>query len=189
MPQAKTLNESQIKIVLSVINSGRNSHRNRLMFLLSYWAGMRVGEIAAIKICDVVNENGEVLDEIRLTPDQTKGKFSRTVTLSEKLRKEINLYIQHLNKNNSELPLIYSQKSRQGFGANSLCQEFKKIYHKAGINGATSHSGRRTFITALASKGIGVRVLQALAGHKSIATTQVYIDVNDSMKRSAVNLL
>ena len=48
---------------------------------------------------------------------------------------------------------------------------------------------RRTFITQLASKGIGVRVLASLAGHKSIAVTQRYIDVNDDMKRSAVELL
>jgi site-specific recombinase XerD len=52
-----------------------------------------------------------------------------------------------------------------------------------------SHSGRRSFITTLASKGIGVRVLASLAGHKSIATTQAYIDVNDDMKRAAVELV
>jgi len=41
----------------------------------------------------------------------------------------------------------------------------------------------------LASKGIGVRVLASLAGHKSIATTQAYIDVNDAMKRAVVELV
>jgi integrase/recombinase XerD len=48
---------------------------------------------------------------------------------------------------------------------------------------------RRTFITNLASKGIGVRVLASLAGHRSIAITQAYIDVNDDMKRRAVELV
>lgn len=62
------------------------------------------------------------------------------------------------------------------------------IHRHAGIEGATSHSGRRSFITTLASKGIGVRVLASLAGHRSIATTQAYIDVNDEMKRAAVEL-
>ena len=60
------------------------------------------------------------------------------------------------------------------------------IYRRAGIEGATSHSGRRSFITTLASKGIGVRVLASLAGRRSVATTQAYIDVNDEMKRAAV---
>ena len=57
------------------------------------------------------------------------------------------------------------------------------------INGASSHSGRRSFITNLAGKGIGVRVLASLAGHKSIMVTQQYIDVNDDMKRNAVELV
>ena len=47
---------------------------------------------------------------------------------------------------------------------------------------------RRSFITNLATKGIGVRVLASLAGHRSIAVTQKYIDVNDDMMRNAVEL-
>ena len=59
----------------------------------------------------------------------------------------------------------------------------------SGHKGATSHSGRRSFITELASKGVGVRVLAELSGHRSIATTQRYIDVNDDMLRKAVELV
>lgn len=189
MPQAKTMTESEIKIVLAVIDKGRHSKRNRLMVLLSHWAGMRVGEIASLRIGDVINDKGTVNDEIRLTPEQTKGKKARTVMLGERLRKEISLYLATLNKLDPTRPLIASQKSRNGFSANSLSQEFKKLYERSGVTGASSHSGRRTFITNLANKGIGVRVLQSLAGHSSIATTQMYIDVNDEMKRIAVNLI
>jgi integrase/recombinase XerD len=48
---------------------------------------------------------------------------------------------------------------------------------------------RRSFITNLAAKGIGVRVLASLAGHRSIAVTQRYIDVHDDMKRNAVEMI
>jgi integrase/recombinase XerD len=111
--------------------------------------------------------------------------------LSEKLRNELKTYCGRLKNLNLTYPLIPSQKQkhRRGFTANSLGQEFKTIYSKAGIDGATSHSGRRTFITNLASKGVGARVLMSLAGHQSISTTQLYIDVNDDMKRKAVNLI
>jgi integrase/recombinase XerD len=68
-------------------------------------------------------------------------------------------------------------------------QHFFWLYRDAGIAGASSHSGRRNFITTLANKGISVRVLASLAGHRSIAVTQKYIDVNDDMKRNAVELL
>jgi integrase/recombinase XerD len=189
MAQAKTLDDKELKIVLAVASTGRHASRNRLMVLLSHWAGMRVGEIAAVKIGDVVNSNGTVLTEIQLQAEQTKGRKGRVVTLNNRLRSEIATYLQTLKNPHPDKPLIYSQKSRKGFGANSLAQQFMGIYRRAGIKGASSHSGRRTFITRLASKGVGVRVLAALAGHSSIATTQAYIDINDDMKLSAVNLL
>jgi integrase len=59
----------------------------------------------------------------------------------------------------------------------------------AGINGGSSHSGRRTFITTLANKGVSVRLLASLVRHANIATTQRYIDINEDMKRKAVELV
>jgi integrase/recombinase XerD len=70
-----------------------------------------------------------------------------------------------------------------------MCQKFFEIYHGAGIEGASSHSGRRGFITNLAQRGISVRVLQELANHKSLSVTQRYIDVNPAMLRQAVEVL
>ena len=63
------------------------------------------------------------------------------------------------------------------------------MFHACGLQGASIHSPRRTFITRLANKGIGVRVLAELAGHSSIAVTQRCTDVNDEQMVSAVELL
>ena len=57
------------------------------------------------------------------------------------------------------------------------------------ISGATSHIGRRAWLTEVSSKGVGVRVLVEMAGHTSIQTTQRYIDVNDELMRSAAELI
>lgn len=70
-----------------------------------------------------------------------------------------------------------------------LCHTMKHIYQQAVIASATSHIGRRKFITTLASKGVGVRVLASLAGHRSTATTQAYIDVNDDKTQAALELV
>ena len=70
-----------------------------------------------------------------------------------------------------------------------MCQLFLNIYSACGIDGARSHSGRRTFITTLAGKGVSVRVLAELAGHSSIAVTQRYIDVNEGQMKAAVELV
>lgn len=187
MPQAKTLTPKEVRRVLDSIASNPHPDRNRLMLLMTHWAGMRVGEVAALRVQDVRNPDGSVKQEIRLDAAQTKGKHTRVVFVSDRLRKEIGLYLKQIVAKIDDRPLFSTQK-RAKFSANTLCQTMNAIYKRAGIDGATSHSGRRSFITTLASKGIGVRVLASLAGHRSIGTTQAYIDVNDEMKRAAVEL-
>lgn len=186
MPQAKTLTPKEVRRVLDSIASNPHFARNRLMLLMTHWAGMRVGEVAALRVQDVRNADGSVKQEIRLDASQTKGKHARVVFVSDRLRREIGLYLKQIAHEDGE-PLFRTQK-QAAFSANTLCQTMNAVYKRAGIAGATSHSGRRSFITTLASKGIGVRVLASLAGHRSIATTQAYIDVNDEMKRAAVEL-
>jgi len=110
MPQAKVLSKKELDRVMAVIAAGRNPARNRVMMLLSFWAGMRVGEIAALTIGDVVGSRGSIKDEIYLKPVQTKGDRGRTVLLGEKLRKELAQYIATLKNPDPTRPLIYSQK-------------------------------------------------------------------------------
>ena len=66
---------------------------------------------------------------------------------------------------------------------------FKRIYQLAGIDGASSHSGRMQFVTQLADRGINAHLVQLLARHKHLSTTQRYIDVNENALRNAVELL
>ena len=64
-----------------------------------------------------------------------------------------------------------------------------QLYRHAGLDGATSHSGRRWFITRLAHSGVSPKVIMTLAGHRNLTTTQRYIDVRDEMMKAAVDLL
>ena len=198
MSQAKTLTEKELRKVLNFVALRKHATRNKTMLLVTHWAGMRVGEVAALRIGDVLAADGTIKSEMRLLAEQTKGNHSRTVFLPEKLRKELLAYLQH-RFNTKQLvavtymdamqkPLFNTQK-REGFNANTLCQHFHWLYKQAGVEGASSHSGRRSFITGLANKGIGARTLMALAGHRSLAVTQKYIDVNDEMLRKAVELV
>jgi integrase/recombinase XerD len=76
-----------------------------------------------------------------------------------------------------------------GFAAQTIVNLFKRLYKMAGIDGASSHSGRRQFVTQLADRGINARLVQVLARHKHLSTTQRYIDVNENALRNAVELL
>jgi integrase/recombinase XerD len=84
--------------------------------------------------------------------------------------------------------LLFSAKGG-GFTAQTIVNLFKRIYRLAGIDGASSHSGRRQFVTQLADQGINARLVQVLARHKHLSTTQRYIDVNENALRNAVNKL
>ena len=65
---------------------------------------------------------------------------------------------------------------------------FNEIYEIAGIR-TSSHSGRRTFATRLNAKGIGMRTIQKLMGHKHIGTTALYCDVSEDTLRNAVEVV
>jgi integrase/recombinase XerD len=189
MSQAKTLTPQELRRVLDFVETRKHAARNRAMLLTTHLAGMRVGEVAALRIDDVLDADGKVRSEIRLDAAQTKGNYARVVFINVKLQKELTKYLSLYTPVNQDQKLFYTQKRmKEGFTANTLTQHFHHLYRKVGIEGASSHSGRRSFITNLASKGVGVRVLMSLAGHRNIATTQVYIDCNDNQKRAAVEL-
>ena len=189
MKQAKVLTTEEIKRVMATIAQSRHSDRNRLVFQLSLLAGMRACEIASLQIGSVIDANDKPKSEINLTAFMTKGHSSRTVVVSDKLQKEIASYIATLTSVDLTKPLIASQKSGKHFSANTIVQMFMSIYADAGVDGGSSHSGRRSFITTLADKGVSVKVLQHLAGHRSVQTTMRYIDLNDNLLKSAVNLM
>lgn len=190
--QAKTLTATELRRVLDYTATRKHSARNRALLMTTHLSGMRVGEVASLRNSDVLDSEGNIRTEIRLSAEQTKGNEARVVFVNDKLRKELEFYIRLMDKStiNPTVKFFYSQKrASDGFTANTLTQFFHYLYKHAGVDGASSHSGRRTFITNLASKGVGVRVLMSLAGHKNISTTQAYIDVNDDMKRKAVELV
>ena len=188
MGQAKTLTEGELNQILAHISFQRHAQRNRAMLLTGLWSGMRVGELARLSIADVLNPDGTVRAEIRLTGEQTKGRHPRTVFLPQKLREELAGYVEFRCAEAASDPLFLTNSGRP-FTPNLLAQHFFWLFRQAGISGASSHSMRRSFITNLAAKGVGVRVLASLAGHRQIQVTMAYIDASDEQKRRAVELV
>ncbi len=184
MSQARTLTDAEFELLLDRIQHRPHARRNSLMLKLLHGAGLRVGEVAALTIADIVGADGGIRDQITLQPHQTKGRHQRTVWLNEKLKLELERYLQTVDRAGH----LFTTQKRDHFTANTLQAVITGLYRRAGFTGCSSHSGRRSFITKLASAGVGARVLQELAGHRNLATTQRYIDVTDAMKRRAVEL-
>jgi len=141
-----------------------------------------------LTVGNVFDEAGDVRTQFILSAAQSKGGQTRTVYLNQRLRKALADYSATISIADAQLPLFASQKGGH-FSANTMCQLFLEIYKACGLKDASSHSGRRTYITRLANKGVGVRLLAELAGHSHISTTQRYIDVNSEQLSQAVELL
>ncbi len=156
--------------------------------MASFYAGLRAKEIAALSVGNVFDEAGAVREQFILSAAQSKGGQTRTVYLNQRLRRALVDYGDTIKLTDPQQALFASQKGGH-FSANTMCQPFLDIYKACGLKDASSHSGRRTYITRLANKGVGVRLLAALAGHAHISTTQRYIDVNSDQLSQAVELL
>jgi integrase/recombinase XerD len=152
MKQAKVLNDREFKRVIAAIAAMKHAVRNRAALMLSFYGGLRVGEIAALRMADVIDSRGEVKELVLLRASTTKSGEARTVFLNDKLRGELTRYVAGLEYRDGDAPFLLTQK-KTAFTANSLCQLFSDIYKLAGMDGASSHSGRRWFITRLAHAG------------------------------------
>lgn len=188
MRQAQTLNEAQLRRVIQYCRSRRHPVRDATIVLFSFYAGLRAKEIAALTVGDVFDDAGAVREQFILAASQSKGGKTRTVYLNQRLRRALGEYAASIRISDPNRALFESQKGGH-FSANTICQLFLDIYKAVGFKDSSSHSGRRTYITRLANKGVGVRLLAELAGHSHISTTQRYIDVNAEQLTAAVELL
>ncbi len=139
--------------------------------------------------CNVTTNEGKVNDAIRLLPEMTKGRRPRTVFINARLKAELEAYVAQSRCVDRQYPLFASQKSIWvGFSANNLAQTFAQLYPGAGLDDASSHSGRRTFVTNLANQGIAIDLLKILAGHRSIQTTAAYLYSSPNLLKATAEL-
>ena len=189
MKQARVPTEAEMKRLLATIAMGKHAERNRAAISLSYYGGLRVGEIAALVWGDVVDREGRVREVIQLRAETTKTDDSRAIFVSERLRKELTLYVKSLKERPAaDAPFLLTQQ-KTAFSPNTMCKLFGHLYQETGLDGASSHSGRRWFITKLAHSGISPKVIMELAGHANLSTTQRYIDCTPDMMKAAVEVL
>ncbi len=192
MKQAKTLNQKQLFLFLKQLELFKNSQRNQLIISLTFYSGLRIGEVTKLKWKDVIDSNLTVKDEIILSAENNKSNEVQRLFLNKKLRLEIvkykTFYSQKYKHINLESHLIISQRNTQ-FSPNSLCQLINSLYKRCNLPTATTHSGRRSFITNLANKSLNAKVIMSLARHKNLSTTQRYIDVNDEQLKQAIELI
>lgn len=181
--QAKVLTESEFRRVVNAVKKEAHSKRNVALLYCSFGLGLRAKEMASLRVRHVLGVDGKLLDEINLDSTMTKGNKQRHAYLTNaKVADSIRDYLDERRKRegalfNCDAPLFRSQKGGR-FTPNTLQQLFQRMYSKARMQGASSHSGRRTFATTLIEKGVDIKAVSTLMGHASIAMTARYVEDN-----------
>ena len=189
MSAARAISEKQAKMMFAYIATQKNPVRNACAFAISYFAGLRVKEIASLKVGDVLTANGEVKEVVRLTAEQTKGNRAREIFFNTQCRKYIKAHVATLRFTDESDALIQVMGKRTGFSANGLAIAMRNLYLGCGLDGCSSHSGRKSAISALANKGVGISVIQKFSGHRSLQAVQHYISTNEVLVKNAAELI
>jgi integrase len=187
--QAKILHDQQINDLLLFASATRNPLRNKLIVPLSVKAGLRAGEIAGLTWDMLLDPTGEAGQAIELHDCIAKKDSGRRIPIHSALRTALTAWCLLTG---GVGPVIRSQRG-DAMSPVSIVNWFALAYRAVGLAGCSSHSGRRTFITRAArlvhKAGGSLRDVQLLAGHRSIQTTQRYIDGDTDVQRKLVAMI
>ena len=169
--QAKILNQNEINLIFS---EGLTNSRDRALFALCLYTACRINECVTLRTSDVYYRKGEVRPEVILRKENTKGKLAtRCIPAIEELRLVLlNYYPEPLRW------YYFPGKGHRGhLQADSASRILRKACHKIGIQGASTHSFRRTALTMMSNEGIPLRIIQEVSGHRNLEQLQNYLGV------------
>ena len=192
---AKVIRPTDVRRAISLVARGRHGTRNKTMILLSVKDGLRAGEIAKLSWAMVTDAQGDIGEFIELPGAAAKYGSGRRLPLQQDLRQAL-VRLKRATfrdrETDSETAVIRSERGSH-MSPKAIVNWFHALYRELGLKGCSSHSGRRTFITNAAKlvhkAGGSLRDVQLLAGHRSIHTTERYIEGDGIAQRRLMRLL
>ena len=195
MKGTRPLDNDEIRRV-SACFTGTFEVRNRGLFMLGVSTGGRISELLSLTIGDVYQNRSAVTDLLFQRTIVKGGEVSRAVPVNADGRRAIQELIdwhrRHYRSVASKRPLF---PSRHKSGSVALHRQtahdiLKNAFIEAGLNGKlATHSLRKSFAQRLYDKTGDIYMVQALLGHRNIATTQNYLGVNYADARAAVEAI
>jgi integrase len=186
---AKILAAVGLRSLIAHVDRSRRGTRNRVIVLLSFKAGLRACEISALEWSMALTASKKVGSVIELPAWAAKMSSGRLIPVNAELRAAL---AQLLRQGSGIGPVITSERGGR-MSARVIVNLFARWFEACGLDGCSSHSGRRTFITSAArlvhKAGGSLRDVQELAGHRSLKTTQSYIEGDRDAQRRLVKLL
>ena len=177
-PLPHTLSEAEVERLLrSVSGAGARDVRDRCMLELFYACGLRVSEVAALRVSDVRAEEGVV----RCVG---KGDKQRVVPLGGEALRWLARYVADvrpaLARGRADEPGLFLTQRGAPFTRQGIFAMLAKRARAAGLGeGLSPHVLRHCFASHLLAHGANVRAIQEMLGHADIATTQIYTHVDE----------
>ena len=163
--------------------SKNEGQRNRAILETLYSCGLRVSELCNLKLSDLYLDEGFIKVE-------GKGSKQRLVPISQRAIQEINWWLEdRIGGKIKEGYEDYVFLARWGKNISRIMvfHLIKELAEKAGIQKTISpHTFRHSFATHLLEGGANLRAIQAMMGHESIATTEIYTHIDRSMLRAEI---
>ncbi len=179
------LAEAEIESIINFIDLSRPfAHRNRAMVEILYSCGLRVSELVGLKLTDIYKEE----KFIRIVG---KGNKERLVPIGKIALKQIDNYMAERKLVTSDAAsenILFLNNRRKPISRVMVFLIIKKLVRDAGINKIISpHTFRHSFATALIENGADLRAVQAMLGHSSITTTEIYTHLDRRYLSAVIN--
>ena len=188
---ARVLEPGDVRRLLVHAQGQRHHLRNTVIILLSFKAGLRACEIAGLTWPMLLKSNGRISEQLRVSRHIAKCGSGRNIPMHVDLKSALTQYHRSLGSP-LQGPVVLSERGGH-MTAGSVVNWFHDIYYRLRLNGCSSHSGRRTFITqtarAIGKAGGSLRDIQELAGHRALTTTERYIEGDRDAQRKLITML
>lgn len=182
LPEVLTVEE--IDRIIDMVDMSKNEgQRNRAILETLYSCGLRVSELCNLKLSDLYLDEGFIKVE-------GKGNKQRLVPISQRAIQEISRWLEDRIggkiKEGYE-DFVFLARWGKNISRIMVFHLIKELAEKAGIKKTISpHTFRHSFATHLLEGGANLRAIQAMMGHESIATTEIYTHIDRSMLRAEI---
>jgi integrase/recombinase XerD len=184
--QAAILSHDEIELLFA---EGLQSDRERALFGVCLYTSARIAEACSMLTEDVYTSGGRVRASVNIRKAATKGKLAtRTIPVIEDLRSLLAAWQPYAGETYL-FPGRHPGHYWRHITSDSAARLFREACKRVGIEGASTHSFRRTALTQMSNAGIPLRVIQEISGHRSLTELQKYLEVTEAQVRGAVSAL
>lgn len=186
-PDIRFLDRSEVEALVRAVPDDLLGPTDRALYVTAAMAGLRQGELFALRWCDVDRPAGVV----RIRRSITRGRLgapksrrsSRAVPMADRVARELEQHFQGSNYQGDEELVFAHPETGRFYDPSRSRKRFKAALAAAGLRPLRFHDLRHTYGTAMAGAGVPMRTLQEWMGHRDYSTTLIYADYSPSPGR------